>query len=354
MAHHIRQPMLRLLPFGMSWVLFLLLTSRAVPQDLGTIASGNKTSIEMIHTYYAEIRLDNSLQGKPYSRTAKYWRERGRIRYREEWNPTRTTDIEIVGDRLLCIPTVNGKVKLDSHVSGAVIADKNQHALELFAWEYSLFALPVGVGPTPPLIIYSLPEAVQKGRVKTLEWSEVSGRRLAHLNIELNPGVREYEVWVDPARNWLVTKCIHDFRPPGEPIFKLEYQVDEWAEPSPTIFVPTKVLEKTWFKGKLIGDGTIRMTDVRVNSPLPMCPPMPSLPAGTLVADKVQGGVYQIDGSGKRMGDFTPARDYFPIATTTDPPARSYFLGAIACVAAAFALFGAGLWWRKRRTDGGQ
>jgi hypothetical protein len=352
--HYLRQAILRVIHLGISWAILLVCASRALPQNLAEIVAGNKTSIEMIHSYYAEIRLEDIFQGKPYSRTAKYWRERRRVRWQEIRNPE-TVDIEIVGDRSVAIPTWNGKTKLDPHVTGAVIGNKNRRPDVFFPWDHSLFALPAGVQPTPPLITYSLPEAVEKGRIKTVEWSQLSGRRAAYLNIELSPdpAVRGYEVWVEPGRNWLVTKCIHHLHPAdGEPLFKMEYQVEDWAEPSPTIFVPTKVARKWWQNGKLLNETKVyRMIDVRVNSPLPPCPAMPSLPAGTLVYDELQGGMYQIDGTGKRMGAFTPAKEYIAPASATDAlaPSRSYVLLGILFVGAASVLVSLGVWKRKRR-----
>jgi hypothetical protein len=305
----------------------------------------------MIQAYYAEIRTDNNLE-KEFSRTAKYWRERGRIRLREQNTPWKTVDLEITGGRLQVIPTFDGKTVLDSHISGTIITNKHYRVADADPWEFSLFSLPVGIHTRPPELIYSLSEAAQRGRVTSVEWSRVGGHRLGHLNIELNPGVREYEVWVDPARNCLIAKCIHTYQGSGSKlIWRLEYQVEGWAEPSSTIFVPTKVLHKTFLNGKLVNDIVAIISNVRVNSPLPARPAMPSLPAGTLVFDELQGGTYKIDGAGNKVGGFAPSGgDYSPMVPAKDSQATS---GSFMFVGLVFAgtsvvLFGAGLWWRKR------
>jgi hypothetical protein len=110
--------------------------------------------------------------------------------------------------------------------------------------------------------------------------------------------------------NGLVNRCIHQIHDKnGAELFRFEYRVEEWTQASPTLFVPTRVAQTSWYKGKHTQEETVTLTAVRVNADLPKRPPMPTLPAGTWVMNEVEHVFYRIDADGKRMGPVNPVTD---------------------------------------------
>jgi hypothetical protein len=300
--------------------LLLLVSSAPVhgQEDVARQAvAANKASIEMIRTLYAEVEIGApSKDEKPWW-TGRYWRENNVVRIQETL-PDRIVDVLYKDGHVSSISTLKN-VNVQPSTITMIIGDRNRRCVETDAWEACFFTLPVTVNGTPSLTFYSLEEAIQAGQITLQRW-ENGKPRLAHIGIELQSGKRKYHVWIDPAVNWLIRKCTHEtFNADGKPMFRIEHEVEEFAEAKPTIYVPVLTKTTIRFKNGPAMHRVTRLDNLLINEPLPPIVPWPIPENGGRVLDEVNGTIYSVDRTGKKVGrEQTWGGDYSP----PSPPAR--------------------------------
>jgi hypothetical protein len=338
---------------GLLVVALAPLGSRGQSDDLSTIAAnGNAASIQLIQSYYCRLKLTTSSNKRsPAIKICDYWRKGEEVRIQERTGSL-LADVLYEAGKVKVIPGLAGRTPSKAE-TGAIIGDKNRRCVETDAWELSLFNLPVGVNAKPPLSIYSLHEAVQKGIARDSGWVNLDGQRLAHFAVDLPREDRAYEVWVNPAKNWLIQRCVHTYNAPKDNItFRIDYKVQSFREIEPSVFVPTRTSLAVHFQDKLAVESIAEMESIKVNASVPPAPPMPKLPAGTLVSDEIEGTVYEVNEFGRRIGtpryvagSFTPT---LPAASPTPNRWDARFGWATIAVAIALTVIGMTKAWRRQ------
>lgn len=339
-----------------SFGLMILQGPFARSDDLANVAAaGNKSSVEMIRSYYADVELTRKIQGKEAKTSARYWRTSATLRAIEQTRPGVATDVVRKGGSQTVVSIINGTVaSKDAKAFGAVISASNRRVIDTDPWEVGLFVLPLGLVTNPPKALYTLDEAVRNGTLRQSGWVQDGGRKLARIVLECDAGDRTYEVWVDPEINWMIRKCLQTMREDGAVTWKNEYRVDEFQELKPSVFVPVRCSATLEFRGEKVTEWATSMNNVRVNQPLPGEPPA-SIPAGgTRAYDETAGMTFIVGRDGVRIGSATPVNtNYTPptAAATEDPLApaqgRSWLGWAAMALAVVAATIGVAIRLRR-------
>lgn len=287
-----------------SLILGAWLVAASVDEIAPLAAAGNEASIQSITSYSCKVQCKMSVGGAGEgSSTAEYWRNHEGWRLREVTTPTSCVDLEEKGGKLRSIHSQTTERPNGGNPPGVVVKAAGGYTAITDPWQLGLFKLPVSVVRKPPLAAYSLAELVTKGEIRKAAWVKEKDRRLAHLLIALGGERRVYELWVDPAYNWMTTRCIQTIADEdGSEFWNITHEVTGMTEVQPSIFVPTGVQVVSRMKGKIVIESSIRFDEVRVNEPSLRSPPMPYPSTGGVAVDEIEGLVYPVDRLGRRSG----------------------------------------------------
>ena len=86
------------------------------------------------------------------------------------------------------------------------------------------------------------------------------------IHIELTHSGGRLEFWLDPKVNYLIRKRV--VAPAADSTYRWEDEVVEFAEPSPTVFVPVVIEHRFTIKGTLQAIVRTILSEVKVNQPL--------------------------------------------------------------------------------------
>ena len=262
--------------------------------------AGNAATLQLIDSYYCNVVYSSSAKDRPGTPVAEYWRTKDFVRIRAKMSPTSTIDIHSSGGRSKKISTSTGQPLNLDDIHGTV-DESHRFLVETDAWQLSFLDLPAMITAKPPLNVYSLTELAAKGVVMEAGWTRLDGNKVVRLVIDLKDEGRNYVVWVDPRKNWLVSRLIQKLKDAdGNEPWWIEHQVEEWLEIKPSIVIPAATSYTIRYKGKTAQEHYVRFDGIRVNDPLPPVPPMPNPPSGSFIADFTEGIVYQVDGQGRR------------------------------------------------------
>ncbi|QVL31281.1 hypothetical protein KIH39_20900 [Telmatocola sphagniphila] len=293
-------------------------------EDLVQLAcAGNQSALAAIETYYSKCHLTTESPLGTGKNNTEYWRKPGQIRVREPRAVT-TLDVKIEKGKLYSVVTAPNQ-KADRNMAYTHIYDPNFHMIDADPWEYSLFALPIGLMSDDPPPIFTLTEAVSRSTVKKAEWVGKTPTRQIHLILDINGEPRSYEVWVDPAHNWLISRCVMKYRtsnkrrPDSKEVeHKHDWKVSDWMEIKPSLFVPTRSTSVSDSGDDFVITKTVEISSIRINEPFSP-PPMPHALAGTLLFDKIENRIYPLgpngvpQGRGQRVGE-----PFYPTMPTPD------------------------------------
>jgi hypothetical protein len=337
-------------------------TSEAKQELLRIACAGHVSSINMIDSYYASVKLTNTsprARGQSFVEVTEYWRTSELTRLHTVMYQGKVVDAVIQEGRLAQIESSSGPAP-PKPASGIIMASVNRRVVDSDAWELSLFCLPVGVFTKPPIQIYSLEEATKLGSVPLLERQTHNGVTEVHMIIIVPPArldnqsmPRRYELWLDQSHNWLVRKAIHTLEnEDGSPDWEVSAEVTAFLEIAPTLYVPSSCALTKKYKGDVITTATVAFTNVKVNEGLPEAPAMPIAPNGSLVVNEVDGTVYRADARGKAIGQARHViADYSP-PVSVDPtlPKNNLWtlVGWLSLIVAALFIV-ASLFLRRRR-----
>ncbi len=162
------------------------------------------------------------------------------------------------------------------------------------------------------------------------------------------------EIWLDPQANYLACRRVIIEKQPGAGSGgeRTEHRVKKFAEVSPGVFFPELIEMRV-----LAGSGEkprsvriTRVTDVRVNVPLPADTFDFHFPPGILVSDLIRGKEYPVDPDGNPAGPMTDIdvvprvapRISGPTAPTVEEPKSwtAWILPLSACVLAVGVALG--------------
>lgn len=273
------------------------------------VSSGNSSSIQMLRTYYAKTRMQSmSLEGKPgLAFTSEYWRTGPDFRLRED-EGHRVVHFELKKGQGRITTTVSlGDTRPDPKRDVAVqLVGKDRRATQMDPWELSLFQLPIGIFGKPPLAIYQVDQLIKHGVVREARWVTIDGGKQAHLLVGLPDERRSYEIWSDPAHNWLLSRAVHrTFNAEGRVEAEIDYRIQAFTEAKPGIYVPTRIA-CSWIHQSTSGvRAEVILSELVVNETLRQVPSFPEPPVGSRVIDETAGTSFLVGTGGKRIGPIT-------------------------------------------------
>lgn len=322
---------------------------------------GNASTVSVIQTLYAKVNfkvIPAGHQEPSLAYSAQYWREPGLVRVRDRCLQGRAGQlIEFLrteGQQRAV--TRLPRQQPNTFTIGLRIAKEWRPTILTDVWKLALMGIPpMDTEEKPPLPIS---EALRQMKLKRVTAESGPNGRLTRLTLADDDDT--YDVWLDPAVNWLVRKVVRQRdKSPREPGSRSEYTIADFREVQPGIFFPTKMTLQYEVNGKHSVTHEAEFSDVKINQlhqpPFPLKLP---LYGGMPATDEIAGTTYMVDADGKPTGKvkalrYAPA----PVAAMPDPNTQpgpswlrhssTWLIGlSLSCAAAA-----AFLAYRRRRAE---
>jgi hypothetical protein len=190
---------------------------------------------------------------------------------------------------------------------GAIDEDWKVFPLEL--WQWALFEMPDSR--------QSFSQLLADGQVKVQKTTTSGGRELVYLEVRDSKD-QKYEVWVDPAANYLVRKLIlHSSK--GQGTIRIEGEVHSFREVKPGVYFPDRMGHSLFIKGNWFEKAEAKLTNLNVRGSLPEGTFKHVFPTGTRVADWEKGTLYTVGSQGQptKVGNLAAPSQQAPTATAT-------------------------------------
>ncbi len=197
-------------------------------------------------------------------------------------------------------------------------------------------------------------QLVAKARKATARREVLDGVETVRIDVSSDGEGNGFQIWLDVNANYLFRRIVK-LGPDGP---RLEIRILEYAEPKPGIFCPCRA-EKIIPK---VARGTLTVSDIRVNEPIPESLFDTKLPSGTHVVNHAEGKLYEVGQSGRpekvvgRIIESSPVNSSDPEAGTmptpllADEPKQFSWSRIVLASSIALAVAGAVLWYRRRKS----
>lgn len=184
-------------------------------------------------------------------------------------------------------------------------------------WEWLLFShwAQTLVSFHPFHEILARPHSIHKAELLPAPANEIYVK-LAHANGQL-------EFWFDPRVNYLIRKSV--MVPAAGTAVRWENAVVEFAEPAPSVFVPTIIEHRNLVDGSLKAVLRTILSEVKLNQPMGKnALRLPGID-GMECIDNDRDVKFKVDADGNRIGPESPVRiaRISPPSTTGSPPLSS-------------------------------
>lgn len=310
---------------GISALSFTALTKAADP--VAEWEGGHLQTLSRFDKYYAEIVAEQTMAdgkaGVKYE--GQYWHMGN---YSRLWCPKTETgynsEVEWKDGRMLQIADHPTTVQSDPGLITARILLPERKHVDLDAWEWSLFRVPLGLkisenGPVYPF--QSLPTFFRSAQNLTSEKRSGPDGPLIVVSA-VSPGegkrcARRVTSWLSASHGYLATKCSVVYSGvPGTPTetyseMSYDYEVKEWIDLGPGVRAPKEIVSRCSFDGEPFCDWKARLNRIELGKTVPPVRPMPSLANRTL-SDEIRGTVSRLGADGKpiqvgsRLGVYNP------------------------------------------------
>jgi len=295
-------------------------------QDLlDQVRSGNKSAIESIHSISCRVTKSTpiGLHGPLPPVAAEYWWSMGSSRVRSSIAGQFSDSVihNDVGRSVAKSRLPNGRENLHFYINRAARGEPHG---PLDPWAVGLLKL---CGPKAwPLTLDELLNA--RHTLRHVRSETIAGRELivVALSLELDSGQSgEFEIWFDPRANYLACKLIGTFSGDGSKAEekRKESQVLRFKEVSPTVYFPEQSETRFFKNGQLILHEVVRLSDIRINQPLPVNAFELAIPPGAKVVDTIQDKEYVVGTDGKAAGTSRPLQKFPPMAPGERPLAET-------------------------------
>ncbi len=359
-----------------SGLLFVFVCARiAIAQPVGQLADAHAASLAAIATMRATVAYQlsgggagfvakNATPGVKFSQpislqSAKFARRGRTIRIDELVSDfgERTLLFDMTKGETSVVPTVKRGEPLLGLVLNPVTMDTR------FDYWLDFICLPRASGDLQERYV-TFDRAVRDKRYTAVKVVGVDPAvsSAIHVTFELaeSGGRTKVAVWLDPAVNHLIRKAIRTEETDQGQIVT-EMTVEQFAEPKPGLFLPTKVTQRAKVGKAEFPGVTLTATDLRVNESIPPATFQLAFPVGTRVSDQIRGTTYTVtaDGSQAKPGVTFPVAEppqgeSRPTATPADAddPAWPWWKRIVLASALLVILAGAVVWVRRRKSRG--
>lgn len=287
---------------------FPLLTRAEDERELlSLVQSQHQSSREAVYSLSCSVKLERGYPTTEAVEEGKYWRSFGRARL---WEAYATTMV----DHFYLIPEGELRQVIRQRPTQEQSGWRTRRELInsqirlLDVWRFMLLGF-----------VEQLAQAKDVPRAKR---ERVEGRDCIRVTMTL-PGHQSQSTtgpdiqltfWLDAGRNYLVWKQVETGRE-----FHREWQVQEWVEPQPGVFFPTKLVGKGFRGSTQYSQGSYTLSNVRINEPIAKSIfELPEVPNGTLCDDLIRKQTYPIDATWQQLpGGETRPYDIIAIPYTT-------------------------------------
>lgn len=289
-------------------------------EALAVVRDRHRAAREGIRTLSADVTIEITFPEKKLFMRGKYWRSLGTVRVQEF--PPGTDNIE---EHLLKDGEIRsvGRHRLpdgryDRHGAGRdsaatllAMCDVWREMLLDFSspsvtrYDYDRF---LALAKRPPTARREKSDGVDCVRVS--------------MTVSADDGIEwAYTFWHDIERNYLIRKMTMDV---GKGDTTSEYEITEFREAVPGVFVPLRCLVRVSDQGKLRQECSTTLSNVRVNEPMAKDVfTLPAVPAGTVLHDGIDGTRYPIDENWRAIGP-KAANPRVMLPTRSDGPGSEY------------------------------
>jgi hypothetical protein len=308
MANAILRPLRGLLEriLGTSVCLCLLMfgspTNAGEDSDLlSTVRAHHRAARESIRTLRADITMETTFPKQELLRKGKIWRSFNTVRVQE------FPDASGFEDFLLSESEIRQVGRSREPDGGFHYNASRSPASGQFCfcdvWRAMLFDF---YGPTSARCNYDgfLDSARSNPRTRK---EKIDGRDCVRVSMTcdtLKGDEWTIDFWHDVECNYFIRREVAQFGKQNEPV---HYDILEFTEAAPGVFVPIRSRLQSFRKGELKSEEQMSLTDLQVNEEIPKDAfLLPSVPAGTILRDQIEGATYPIDENWKRIGAAEP------------------------------------------------
>lgn len=292
--------------FG-DWVLVLTITgwcggAEALGSDelLDEVKSGHQAALNAIRTLSATYRYEETHPRRVVISEGSYHRKGDWVRVEEGETGKWASDLLLKDGE---VRTVHRQWDPNSRVQYA--AERASSAMQFGLSDMYVAMHLLSIGPRgQPMTFHQLLERVS--RAPKVSRERVDGRRLIKVQVEFDgeDGKPVFLTkWFDPGVNYLIRQS--EVSRGGD--WRSVSRVLEFAEPVPSVFVPTVCEGENATKNRKQLAWRIQLTEVKVNQPLPdQLFQLPAIPSGTVVFDRTNETEYPVDANWQRTGEAKP------------------------------------------------
>lgn len=354
------------LALGLTWFWMMPCAASGADMDLASAKAAHASSLKSIYTFscVANSKFEPpQLDGRISGRVTKYYRKGGMVRCTTRTLPkggvfTGKNDV-LIKDGVRSAANSRRYPKSDSPESHGVILAADM-PLQGDVWSAALFSF---FGETKFRV--SLEELLDdEPEIHTAEMTELDGEPVFLIDLEHKRA--RIKIWLSPAHRFLAKRVSMK----GNDGSVGDFRVVEFVEPSAGIMFPAQVRMVSNPGTPNLSTASTRFSNIEINKPLPASVFKFRFPRGITVLDKIRGGVFIADASGRptlparsksgnryQLGKGPPrealdaAAPYDGRPTQVEPSAtwRWWLLGVSVLI-----LIAAGVLIYRRRRDEGQ
>ncbi len=331
-----------------------LFLGRALADDLEVVVAGQAAALKSVQTLSAHVVVDSVPGNEDFPVSADYWRSFDRIRIKEYFRTGQREDILVKDSKVLSV----GRAGKDSTSKYPIAGTKTsvQDALCICdIWMRMILNFPGRKTGRLPLDEFLR----QTHKQLTCRKVQDQGKQTVYVRVvyeDPDYGEKEIEVWFDPAVNYLATKMFVTWQR-SEEKNQARTEILKFSEASPGVYFPVKSQTQAFYGKKLLATTHTALSDLHINEPLAEGIFQLEIPAGTMMADRIQGKLYKTDSHGLPVGEVkelpmnapppldVAANTLFSSQTTEEP--RSIYKWIV--VASMFVLVLATVLWLLHR-----
>ena len=324
---------------------------------LEEVRAGNQAALDSIQTLYC--RVTTSYPVTPMGRvipekTAEYWWTAGSFRLRTKMESGFTESVRLADGTGRALAKGRDQQGREFVQFSMRRSDPDKRTNAFDPWSLGLLKLP-GPNVTSLTLDRLLKVPHKLGEVKR---ETVDGRELICVGMQIDlsaDSVGHFTHCFDPERNYLACQVNAAFSGSSADVNRnrRETKVLSMRKVAPNIYFPEHVESQSHEEDKLVSHEIAKITDIRVNQPLPPDIFELPIPPGAHVLDYIEDKEYKLDAQGKQVGPTrVPAKGPPPqatqkraTATTDEPKPLSRWIAP-----ASLAILGvAGVLWFVRR-----
>jgi hypothetical protein len=269
---------------------------------LTVVRAGHRSARESIRTFSATVTDEVTQPQKQVHTKGKYWRSLDVARAQQQHSGSSFEDYLLKGSEVRQV----GRHRRKN--GGQYYAAVRRPRTEMFCGfdPWLLMHLEFG-GPGGRVHMdydQFLDSAKERPRVSR---DTAGGRESVRVEMSYdlpNGGESRVTIWHDVGRSYLVWKGTSTS---SDESLRNEVEIVEFLESAPGVVFPVKRVVRSFRGSDLIGESTTTLSDVRINEPIPKDVfRLPTVPAGTILQDYVEGKQYPIDEDWRPAGPAKP------------------------------------------------